>query len=43
MRGQKNEPSFIKYTLDKLSTLKETTIEKMSDLTTDNFNKLFNV
>ena len=43
MRGQKNEPSFIRYTLDKLSTLKETTIEKMSDLTTDNFNKLFNV
>ena len=43
MRGQKNEPSFIRYTLDKLSTLKETTIQKMSDLTTDNFNKLFNV
>jgi TatD DNase family protein len=41
MRGKKNEPSFIKYTLEKLSTLKVTTVEKMSKITTDNFNKLF--
>ena len=43
MRGKKNEPSFIKYTLEKLSVIKETTIEKMSKITTDNFNKLFNL
>ena len=43
MRGKKNEPSFIKYTLKKLSTLKETAVEKMSNMTTDNFNKLFNL
>ena len=43
MRGKKNEPSFIKYTLEKLSSLKETTVEKMSEITTDNFNKLFNL
>jgi TatD DNase family protein len=43
MRGKKNEPSFIKYTLEKLSTLKETTVERMSDITTNNFNKLFNL
>ena len=43
MRGKKNEPSFIKYTLEKLSTLKEITAKQMSNLTTDNFNKLFNV
>ena len=43
MRGKKNEPSFIKYTLEKLSILKETTVEKMSEITTDNFNKLFNL
>ena len=43
MRGKKNEPSFIKYTLEKLSTLKETTVEGMSDITTNNFNKLFNL
>jgi len=42
MRGKKNEPSFIKFTLEKLSTLKEITVERMSNITTDNFNKLFN-
>ena len=41
MSGKKNEPCFIKYTLDKLSTLKDVTAEKMSKITTDNFNKLF--
>ncbi len=43
MRGKKNEPSFIKYTLEKLSNLKETTVEHMANITTDNFNKLFNL
>ena len=43
MRGKKNEPSFIKYTLEKLSTLKETTVDKMSVITTDNFIRLFNL
>tara|TARA_B110000971_G_scaffold218439_1_gene257197 strand:+ start:47 stop:808 length:762 start_codon:yes stop_codon:yes gene_type:complete len=43
MRGKKNEPSFIKYTLEKLSLLKETTEEEMSVLTTKNFNELFNI
>ena len=43
MRGKKNEPSFIKYTLEKLSTIKEITEEKMSKITTNNFNKLFNL
>jgi len=43
MRGRKNEPSFIKYTLEKLSNIKNTTVEQMSKLTTENFNKLFNL
>ena len=43
MRGKKNEPSFIKYTLEKLSSLKETTKKRMSNITTDNFNNLFNI
>ena len=43
MRGKKNEPSFIKYTLEKLSMITETTVEKMSKITTENFNKLFNL
>jgi TatD DNase family protein len=42
MRGKKNEPSFIKYTLEKISTIKSKTTEEMSILTTDNFNRLFN-
>tara|TARA_B110000971_G_C19882884_1_gene441545 strand:+ start:170 stop:931 length:762 start_codon:yes stop_codon:yes gene_type:complete len=41
MRGKKNEPSFLRYTLEKLSLIKKTTVEKMSKITTDNFNKLF--
>ena len=43
MRGKKNEPSFIKYTLEKLSSLKKINVEKMSNITTDNFNRLFNL
>ena len=41
MRGRKNEPSFIKYTLSKLALLKEISDDKMSTITTNNFNKLF--
>ena len=41
MRGKGNEPSFIKYTLFKLSQLKNISNEKMSAITTNNFNNLF--
>jgi TatD DNase family protein len=43
MRGKKNEPSYIKYTLEKLSTIKEKSLEEMSVLTSNNFNRLFNL
>ena len=43
MRGKKNEPSFIKYTVEKLSTIKNKNINDIVNLTTENFNKLFNV
>ena len=43
MRGKKNEPSFIKYTLEKLSLIKEKSLKQMTSITTDNFNKLFNI
>ena len=43
MRGKKNEPSFIKYTLEKLAELKKTNIEKMDKITTSNFNTLFSI
>ena len=41
MRGKKNEPSFIKYTLEKLAKIKKSTLENMDKTTTDNFNTLF--
>ena len=41
MRGKKNEPSFIKYTLEKLSEIKKLTSENMDEITTKNFNTLF--
>ena len=41
-RGKSNEPSFIKHTLKKLSSLKEKSFEEMEKITTNNFNNLFN-
>ena len=41
MRGKKNEPSFIKYTLEKLANLKEVDINDLDKITTNNFNDLF--
>ena len=43
MRGKKNEPSFIKYTAEKLSVIKDKTVDQIKDLTTNNFNNLFNI
>tara|TARA_B100000686_G_scaffold298185_1_gene331025 strand:- start:550 stop:1311 length:762 start_codon:yes stop_codon:yes gene_type:complete len=41
MRGKKNEPSYIKYTLNKLAQIKNLDLEKIDITTTENFNKLF--
>ncbi len=41
MRGKKNEPSFIKYTLDKLAEVKKKPFDYMDEITSDNFNTLF--
>ena len=41
MRGKKNEPSFIKYTLEKLSELKSKTFDELEDITNNNFERLF--
>ena len=41
MRGKKNEPSFLKYTLEKISFLKNIELNKMDKITTDNFKNLF--
>jgi TatD DNase family protein len=41
MRGKKNEPSFVRFTLRKLAELKNIDTEKLDKITTDNFNRLF--
>ena len=41
-RGKKNEPSFIKFTAEKLAQIKKIPSKELIDLTTKNFNKLFN-
>ena len=43
MRGKKNEPSYIKYTLEKLAEIKKKTSYDMEKITTNNFNKLFSL
>ena len=41
MRGKKNEPSYIKYTLKKLADIKKINFNEAEKITTDNFNRLF--
>jgi TatD DNase family protein len=41
MRGKQNEPSYVKYTLEKLAEIKNLSISEVSKLTDINFNKLF--
>ena len=40
-RGKKNEPSFVKFTAQKLSEIKNISKIELIKITTDNFNKLF--
>ena len=42
-RGKKNEPSFIKYTLEKLAQIKDSELKDIEKITNNNFNKLFNL
>ena len=41
MRGKKNQPAYVKYTLQKLSEIKNINLSELEKITTDNFNKLF--
>ncbi len=40
-RGKKNEPSFVKYTAEKLADIKEISLSDLVSNTTSNFNRLF--
>ena len=41
LRGRKNEPSYIKYTLEKLSEIKSITSDQLEKITNNNFDRLF--
>jgi TatD DNase family protein len=41
-RGKKNEPSFVKYTAEKLADIKQIPLSDLIKNTTSNFNRLFN-
>ena len=40
-RGKKNEPSFVKFTAEKLANIKEISFKELTNATTLNFNNLF--
>ena len=42
-RGKKNEPSYVKYTADKLANIREISNTELIKITTLNFNSLFNI
>lgn len=42
-RGKQNEPAFIPYTLQTLAEIKGIAIDKMAEVTSENFKHLFNV
>lgn len=41
MRGRRNEPSFVLHTAERLAQLKNISLEKLAQITSDNFFKLF--
>ncbi len=41
MRGRRNEPSYVRYTAERLAQLKEIPFEKLAQITSDNFHNLF--
>jgi TatD DNase family protein len=42
-RGKKNEPSYIKHTLEKLAQIKNVEKSSIEKITSNNFNSLFNL
>ena len=42
-RGKKNEPSYIKHTLEKLADIKNISVDKIDKITSNNFNMLFDL
>lgn len=42
-RGKRNEPAFVKYTAKKIAEIREISLKKVSDITTQNTEELFNL
>ena len=40
-RGKRNEPSYVRYTVEKISEIKKMTIPEITRITTNNFFNLF--
>lgn len=43
MRGKRNEPSYVRFTVEKLAELRNEPFEKVSKITTENAKKVFNI
>lgn len=41
MRGRRNEPSFVRHTVEKLAQIRDVSFDEMAQITSDNFCKLF--
>lgn len=41
MRGRRNEPSFVLHTAEKLAQIRDISLEKLAEITSDNFFRLF--
>lgn len=41
LRGRRNEPSFVKYTAERLAQIKDISFEELAQITSDNFYRLF--
>lgn len=41
LRGRRNEPSFVVHTAEKLAQIREISLEKIAEITSDNFFRLF--
>jgi len=42
-RGKRNEPAFLLYIAEKLAQLKDTSLQQVADITTNNAIKIFNL
>ncbi len=42
-RGKRNEPSYIKYTAEKIAKVKKISVEKLAEITSNNARELFNL